>query len=205
VNEDEISAYHEAGHIITNTTIGRRVKRSEIYPRSFTDFFQADEPITLPRNTLVGVVFDLPIRSNESPISWEEATLKAHSDHPLEKYLLTLVAGVEASLIYAEAKGWDTAPINAEAEDPETYDAKVMKILIKGQNRQDEEQELRQNARRSARTLLQETHIWISVCSFALLLIDKQKIQWYTLPENYKQIINKLIARGKKNSQTQFP
>jgi len=47
MNEDEISAYYEAGHIIVNTTIGRRVKCSEIYPRRFTDFFQADEPITL--------------------------------------------------------------------------------------------------------------------------------------------------------------
>ncbi|HYT40840.1 MAG TPA: hypothetical protein VEP90_00710, partial [Methylomirabilota bacterium] len=128
MNEDEISAYHEAGHIIVNATIGRRVKCSEIYHRRFTDFFQADEPITLPQNTIAGVVYQLPVKSKE--ISCEEATLKAHSARSLEEYLITLLAGVEASLIYAEVQSWDTAQISAEIEESE--DMKMMQLLIAG-------------------------------------------------------------------------
>lgn len=202
MNEDEISAYHEAGHIIVNATIGIRLKCSEIYPRRFTDFFQADEPITLPQHTLAGAVYDLPIRSKESPISWEEAILLAHSDRPLEEYLLTYAAGVEASLIYAEARGWATAQISEEMEESE--DTERMLLLIAGRKRHDERHELINDARWRARTLLQNADIWNAVCSFALLLIQERKFQWYSLPENYKQIIDNLIARGTKNSQAQF-
>ena len=201
MNEDEISAYHEAGHIIVNATIGRRVKCSEIYHRRFTDFFQADEPITLPQNTIAGVVYQLPVKSKE--ISCEEATLKAHSARSLEEYLITLLAGVEASLIYAEVQGWDTVQISAEMEESE--DMKMMQLLIAGRKRHDERHELINDAKWRARTLLQKADIWSAVCSFALLLIQEQKFQWYSLPENYKQIINNLIERGTKNSQTQFP
>lgn len=113
---------------------------------------------------------------------------------------MTLAAGNETILIYAEGKNWNTEQIIEEAKDQNTRDLQDMNAYIDAHGRQFECEKLINNARLDARRVLSDIQIWGYVCDFAELLIAIGHFEWSSpnpwviLPEKYKQIIDKLIA-----------
>lgn len=200
-----ITCYHEAGHIITSAIIGKRVKWCSIYSQEEggCDYFPDD---TLPPNTVPGVLRpDKPLSLLLSLEECEAERLKIYRSQNLVDVLMTLAAGNEATLIYAEGKNWNTEQIIEEAKDQTTRDLQDMNAYIDAHGRQFEREKLINNARLDARRVLSDIQIWGYVCDFAELLIARGHLEWLSpnpyvaLPENYKLIINQLITTGRSS------
>lgn len=198
MREDTLTAYHEAGHILIGAMVGKRVKHSLLLGSTgCTDFFATDEPLSLPEGRIAGIVDPHAFKTQEAePCSREDSLVAAYSDAPLEDNLLRLVAGVEASLIYAEQQHWDTAQLSKERDDLEhSQDRQTIHTLLNRAGRLEEGERLIHQARTRARTLLQTPHIWHAVCLFAQLLQERSFLHWSALEEAYTSVIDELMQQ----------
>jgi hypothetical protein len=183
MNEDKITAYHEAGHIVVNANFGRCVRNCDILTgekNGRADWFLDNEEI----------IFQRPLPGNFSPIN-----TGLISREPLWKdNLLTLAAGSEAASIYLEMQDCATALDEEEGIN----DIEQMMELINRNSQGHRCQELIQKSRVEVRSLLKKEHMWNAVDTFATLLIEQKGIWNGRLPEKHREILIDLITKKVK-------
>ncbi len=154
MHEDELAltAYHETGHIVANAIIGLYFQRCIIFPdgNHAVTYFCKNRPIILPKDMLSGTTeWNITKKDEDSAITHQEAIERTLLELDLEKKLIAYAAGLEASLIYATKRGWDTISIDTDAESPE--DIKMMNKLIEVHKKQSERDQLITTAKERAR------------------------------------------------------
>lgn len=200
MNEDELTAYHEAGHIIVNATLGRYFCCSQIFrgeQSGRTTYEEEDFLIHASSYALPGVVDHdaLKQRLAEPQLSREEAIICAYANFTLEESLMSLVAGTEASLIYATQRGWDTTAIYIEAEYPQSCDWEAINFLINHYGKHAQHEQLLNGARARVRQLFEEEQTWTIVQQFAHLLLHQKMLRWDALDANFQQMLHGLRSK----------